>query len=122
MSRPPPGSAPAPLVLIVDDVEDTVLIYASFLEYRGFRTATAGTAKKALEIATEQRPAVIVMDYALPGTDGLSAARQLATDPGTAHIPLIMLTGHIETVRPDTVKAAGARSFITKPCLPDILE
>jgi|SRR6266850_2693283 len=122
MPRPSFGSESAPLILIVDDVEDTVLIYASFLEYRGFRTATAGTAKKALEIATEQRPAVIVMDYALPGADGLSAARQLATDPATAHIPVIMLTGHVETVRPDTVRAAGARSLITKPCLPDVLE
>src|SRR5437762_7896014 len=111
-----------PLILIVDDVEDTVLIYASFLEYRVFRTATAGTAKKTLDIATEQRPAVIVMDYALPGTDGLSAVRQLATDPGTAQIPIIMLTGHVETVRPDTVRAAGARSLVTKPCLPDVLE
>ena len=122
MTAPSHPQGPAPLILIVDDVEDTRLIYASFLEYCGFSTATAHSAKKALEVAMNEQPSVIVMDYSMPDVDGLGAARLLAAEPVTAHIPVIIITGHIDLVRPSTVKAAGACSLILKPCLPDVLE
>ena len=95
-------------ILIVDDVADTRLIYAAYLEYRGFRALTAGNAKKALELAVESRPDVIVMDFAMPGSDGISAARQLSADAATSSIPIIIVTGHVDAVRPDAVQAAGA--------------
>jgi two-component system cell cycle response regulator DivK len=121
-SLPPTSRHPTPLVLIVDDVEDTRLIYAVFLKHRGFDVSVAGTAKAALGIVAERRPDVIVMDFSMPGTDGLAATRQLASDPTTAHIPVILLTGHVEMISTDAVKAAGARRLIIKPCLPEILE
>ena len=116
-----PRSAP-PLILLVDDMEDTRLIYAALLEHRGFATIAAGGAKKAIELAVGRQPDVIVIDYAMPGMDGLSATRQLALDPLTGRIPVILMTGHVETVRAEDVKSAGARSLITKPCLPEVLE
>jgi len=122
MSAHSPSDAPPPLILIVDDVEDTRLMYESFLTYRGFRAATAGSGKKVLELALDERPDLIVMDYSMPDVDGLTAARQLAAEPITADVPFILITGHLELVTPSMAKAAGARSLILKPCLPDVLE
>jgi two-component system, cell cycle response regulator DivK len=118
---PPPAAAP-PLVLIVDDVEDTRDIYAAFLRHRGFEAVVASDAQEALAIARARSPHVIVMDYALPGGDGLAATRQLKQDPRTRAIPVILLTGHTIKVTPAAAREAGASSFTTKPCLPEILE
>jgi CheY-like chemotaxis protein len=114
--------ANAPLILIVDDVEDTRQLYAAFLQHRGFQTVEADGAKPALTIAAARRPSAIVMDFAMPDGDGLTATRQLTESTTTSHIPVIVLTGHIELVTRDEARAAGARRFITKPCAPEILE
>ena len=112
----------APLILIVDDIEDTRLMYAAFLEYRGFRAAAVNNAKAAFAVVAAGPPDLIIMDFGMPGIDGLSATRQIATDPATAHIPVIVLTGHVELVNRAAAKAAGARRLIAKPCIPETLE
>jgi two-component system, cell cycle response regulator DivK len=111
-----------PVVLIVDDDEDTRLVLAEFLRFRGLEAVVAGSAKQAFDVVAKHHPDVIVMDYAMPGTDGISAMRELATDPDAAHIPVIIMTGHLELLTAEVVRAAGARTLILKPCFPDVLE
>jgi CheY-like chemotaxis protein len=113
---------PRPVVLIVDDDEDTRLVSAEFLRFCGLDALVAGTAKQAFEVVAARRPDVIVMDYAMPGTDGISAARELAADPEAADIPVIIMTGHRELVSAEVARSAGARTLILKPCFPDVLE
>ncbi|HEV2855549.1 MAG TPA: response regulator [Thermoanaerobaculia bacterium] len=117
-----PAEAPAPLVLVVDDVDHGREIFAEYLEFRGFRVATAADGLEALEKAFELRPDVILMDLSLPGIDGWEATRRLKQDDRTRHIPIIALTAHALASAHDKAREVGCNSVVTKPCLPKDLE
>ncbi len=117
-----PSRSTRPLVLVVDDVEHGREIFAEFLEFRGFRVATAADGQEALEKAYELRPDVILMDLSLPGIDGWEATRRLKQDDRTRDIPIIALTAHALASAHDKARAAGCDAVVTKPCLPEELE
>ena len=103
MASLPPRSG-SPLILIVDDSEDTRFVYARFLEYGGFDAVTAVDAKAAMASMVPRTPDVIVMDFSLPGMDGLSATRLLKRDPQTTHVPIIILTGTLISSPPSPLE------------------
>jgi CheY-like chemotaxis protein len=118
----PGEAAAAPLVLVVDDVDHGREIFAEYLEYRGFRVATAADGLEAIEKAFELRPDVILMDLSLPGIDGWEATRRLKQDERTRDIPIIALTAHALASAHEKARAVGCSSVVTKPCLPKDLE
>ena len=120
MTAPAPGS-PAPVVLIVDDNEDTRQMYSEMLSTCGFRVRLARDGAEAISAASE-RPSVIVMDLAMPGLNGWEATRRLKTTEATRDIPIIVLTGHGLDHYRDVAVAAGCDEFLSKPCsLDDLL-
>ena len=110
-----------PLVLLIEDFDDAREMYAEYLEFSGLRTAGAADAVRGLQLAEELQPAVILMDAALPGLSGWDAIEQLKSNPKTAHIPVLMMTGHVLGDAKERALAVGAAGFIAKPCLPDEL-
>ena len=110
-----------PLVLLIEDFEDAREMYAEYLEFNGLRVATAPDAVKGLQLASELKPSLILMDAALPGLSGWDAIRELKSDPDTRGIPVLMLTGHVLGDARERALAVGADGFIAKPCLPDEL-
>ena len=112
----------APLVLVVDDVAHGREIFAEYLEFRGFRVATAADGLEALDKAFELLPDIILMDLSLPQLDGWEATRRLKGDDRTRTIPIIALTAHALASAHDKAKAAGCDSVVTKPCVPKDLE
>jgi two-component system cell cycle response regulator DivK len=122
MAVEPEGTALPPLVLIVDDVDHGREICAEYLEFRGFRVATAVDGSEALDKAFALLPDVILMDLSLPVIDGWEATRRLKKDERTKEIPVIALTAHALASAHDSAKAAGCNSVVTKPCLPKDLE
>lgn len=111
-----------PLVLVVDDVAHGREIFAEYLEFRGFRVATAADGLEALDKAFELMPDIILMDLSLPGLDGWEATKRLKGDDRTRNIPIIALTAHALASAHDKAKAAGCDSVVTKPCVPKDLE
>lgn len=112
--------APArPLVLVVDDYEDAREMYAECLDQSGFRVEQAESGEEAVAKAVALRPALIVMDLALPGMDGWTATRAIKTDDRTRSIPVVALTGHARSDASTAARDAGCDAFLTKPCLPD---
>jgi two-component system, cell cycle response regulator DivK len=111
-----------PLVLVVDDVAHGREIFAEYLEFRGFRVATAEDGFEAMEKAFELRPDVILMDLSLPGIDGWEATRRLKQDDRTRSIPIIALTAHALASAHDRAKEVGCDAVVTKPCIPKDLE
>jgi two-component system, cell cycle response regulator DivK len=105
-----------PLVLIVDDHEDSREMCATVLALAGFRSAEAIDGRDAVAEAVRLAPDCILMDLSLPGVDGLEAAHQLKADPRTRRIPVIAVSG-----RPDAAAAdeAAFAAVLTKPCAPD---
>jgi two-component system cell cycle response regulator DivK len=112
----------APLVLIVDDVEDVRDYCAEFLALRNFRVATAGDGLEALAKAEELLPDVILMDLALPLLDGWEATRRLKGDERTRHIRVIALTARPLDEARSKGLAVGCDAVLTKLCLPQELE
>ena len=121
MSHETETAAP-PLVLIVDDVDHGREICSEYLEFRGFRVATAADGQEALDKAFELLPDVILMDLSLPKIDGWEATRRLKHDERTRAIPIVALTAHALASAHEKAMEAGCDSVVTKPCLPRELE
>jgi CheY-like chemotaxis protein len=119
MSAPAP-EAPAPVVLIVDDNEDTREMYSEILSTCGFRVRLARDGAEAIAAASDL-PSVIVMDLAMPGLNGWEATRRLKTTEATRKIPIIVLTGHGLDHYREVAVAAGCDEFLSKPCSADDL-
>ena len=113
-----PNAAPAPLILVVDDMQDARDMYALYLMTHGYQVIEAADGEAALRQTQDQRPALVLMDMGLPKMDGWEATRRIKADPRTRQIPVLALSGH---TLPDSVQraqAAGVDAFFRKPCLP----
>jgi len=108
----------APLVLVVDDYEDTRRIYADYLAFAGFRVAAANDGAEAIAKAKALSPDVVVMDLAMPGVDGWTATRELKGDPRTRNIYVMAVTGFSEDEARDEAWRSGCDAFLAKPILP----
>jgi CheY-like chemotaxis protein len=107
-----------PKILIVDDEPHMLRVTELSLKRGGFQLITGRNGFDAIDQATREQPALIVMDVLMPEKDGLQALRELKQLPETKNIPVIMLTarGHIMT-RQDA-EQSGAALFLTKPFSP----
>lgn len=110
-----------PLILVVEDYDDAREMYVEYLTFTGFKVESATNGVEALEMTQRLMPDLVLMDLALPKLDGWEATRRLKSDPATAHIPVIALTGHALAGHAERAREAGCDSFITKPCVPDEL-
>jgi len=81
-------------ILIVEDSPDIAEPLADAFRFEGFRVLLAENAVLALQLASELRPDLILMDIQLPDMDGLSVARTLKSDPAVKHIPIIAMTAY----------------------------
>jgi len=108
-----------PLVLVVDDYDDAREMYAESLTVSGFRVAQAADGLRAVELAQELAPDVILMDLSLPGLDGWEATRRIKADARTSHIPIVALSGHAMSNALERARQAGCDGFVVKPALPD---
>ena len=103
------------LVLIVDDSPTDVHVMQKALEQNGFRTASAADGSEAIRKARELHPDLILMDIVMPGVNGFQATRQLANDPETRTIPVIMVTSKAQESDRVWGLRQGAVQYLTKP-------
>ena len=115
------GAGRSPLVLVVDDHEDTRQMSLIVLRSQGFSAMAACGGEAGFVCAREQQPDVIVTDLAMPDGDGWTFVQRLAADPRTAKIPVVMVTAcATESVR-DRARQENVAAFFFKPCAPDVL-
>ncbi len=102
-------------ILVVEDETETRFILAAHLRASGFEVLEAVDGLKAVKLAAEKLPEIIVMDIGLPGMDGIAATRAIKSDIRTSSIPIIILTARSRTE--DIVKGldAGAQEYLLKP-------
>lgn len=106
------------LILIVDDSPTEVFQMKKALEQGGFRVEAAADGEEAIRKAREMHPDLILMDIVMPGMDGFRATRQLANDPETRAIPVIMVTSKANESDRVWGMRQGAVDFLVKPVTP----
>ena len=109
------------LIVLVDDDPDTWYVYSRVLQHAGYRVVEASDAATGITLARSMQPALILMDYVLPGMNGWDATRTLKADPVTAHIPVIGITAYDLPDSRDHALAAGCETFLAKPSDPFIV-
>jgi twitching motility two-component system response regulator PilH len=109
------------LVLIVDDSPTDVHVMQRALEKSGFATAAAADGGEAIRKARELRPDLILMDIVMPGLNGYQATRELASDPETRSIPVIMVTSKSQESDRVWGLRQGAVDYLVKPVAADHL-
>jgi two-component system response regulator AdeR len=120
MMRDQPLAETAPLILIAEDNVDTREIYGHYLNMVGYRVEMAKDGSEAIIKARALRPDVIVMDLQMPKLNGWAAIRELQSRAETAAIPVVVLTGHdFKAYLEPAAMAAGAISYLMKPCFPE---
>jgi len=102
-------------ILIVDDDHKIVDLVRLYLERDGYRVFVAYDGLRALELARQKRPDLIVLDLLLPEVDGLDVCRILQNE---SRVPIIMLTA--KTTEADKLIGLdlGADDYVTKPFSP----
>jgi signal transduction histidine kinase len=107
---------PYTAVVVEDHPHIVQLVHMSLR--RQFKVLAAPDGLKGLELVKRERPNLVVTDLMMPGIDGLELTRRLRDDPGTRHIPIIMLTARGEL--DDRVKGLeiGVSAYLTKPFSP----
>ncbi|HEX6834200.1 MAG TPA: HD domain-containing phosphohydrolase [Rudaea sp.] len=105
----------APIVLIVDDSPDSILLLTETLKDH-YRTKIATNGPSALKAATRApQPDLILLDVSMPEMDGYELCETLKRSPVTAHIPVIFLTGRIRPAEETRGFEVGAIDYIAKP-------
>ncbi len=102
-------------VLIVDDEPKNLVLLKDILECSGYATLTAGNGKEAILVAEERMPDLILMDVHLPIMDGLAATEILKSNPDTASIPILALSGYSAPEDELAASKAGCDAYIIKP-------
>jgi two-component system cell cycle response regulator DivK len=103
------------LILVVEDNEKNRKLVRDVLQFKGYRTVEAETGEDGVALAAEHKPDLILMDYQLPGIDGIEAFRRIRNAPATAHIPIVAVTASAMPEEAKKMKEAGFDGFQTKP-------
>jgi len=103
------------LVLIVDDSPTEQHVISTALEQHGFETVIASDGEEAIAVAESRQPDLILMDIVMPGMNGFQATRQLAKNPTTAAIPVVMVTTKDQETDKVWGLRQGAVEYLMKP-------
>ena len=114
-----PHTAPhGPTILVADDSSEQRALYAEILTGAGFRVVQASDGAEAVTMVERERPSLVLMDVTMPGTSGWNAVRVLKENLSTSGVPIIVVTGLVESWDRDASIAAGADEYLAKPVSP----
>lgn len=102
-------------VLLADDDADIRELTAQVLESIGCSVTTVGDGLAALEEASKNPPALVVLDFRMPKLDGLEVTRRLRADPATRSVSIILVSASVGEQQASAALAAGADAFVGKP-------
>ncbi|HEX2754053.1 MAG TPA: response regulator [Candidatus Limnocylindrales bacterium] len=102
-------------ILVVEDNEKNMKLLRDVLQATGYRTLEASTGRQALTLATEHRPALVLMDIRLPDMDGVEMLSRLRMDERTASIPVLAVTAQAMKGDRERFKEAGFDGYLSKP-------
>jgi twitching motility two-component system response regulator PilH len=108
-------------VLVVDDMQTDRELVGKLIATLGHKAVYAENGDSAMTVAKDTKPALILLDVVMPGTNGFNACRKLKSDPATSKIPIVLLTSKGTESDKFWGKKQGADDHIVKPFKPDEL-
>ena len=102
-------------ILLVEDNEKNMKLLRDVLRAEGYRILEATSGARAVELATEHRPDLVLMDVRLPDLDGLEALGRLRGDDRTASLPVLAVTAQAMEGDRERFLAAGFDAYVSKP-------
>jgi two-component system phosphate regulon response regulator PhoB len=109
-------------ILVIEDEEDILALIQYNLIKAGYRVECATSGEEGVARATALHPDLVILDLMLPGINGFEVCRRLRAEPGTAALPVIMLTAKGEDADIVAGLDIGADDYLTKPFSPQILK
>ena len=103
------------LILIVEDNEKNRKLMRDVLQFKGYQIIETDTAEEGIRFARDRQPALILMDFHLPGMNGIEALGRLRGEPATRGIPVLAVTASAMTEDKQKILAAGFDGLQTKP-------
>lgn len=102
-----------PVIYVIDDQQSVRDALGEMLSVFGFETEKFDSADAFLKVLDPAKPACIVADVRMPGTDGIELVRELGNR--SVNLPIILISGHADIPMAVTAIKAGAEEFIEKP-------
>jgi two-component system cell cycle response regulator DivK len=102
-------------VLVVEDNELNMKLFCDLLGAFGFQTVESRDGLRAVDLAREHRPDLIIMDIQLPEISGLDLTRSIKEEPATAKIPIMAVTAFAMRQDERHVREAGCEAYMSKP-------
>ena len=107
-----------PALLLVEDDRALADLLIWHFDREGYDIVRTADGDEALLLAEERTPDLVILDWMIEGVSGIEVCRRLRRRPGTAHVPIIMLTARGE--ESDRIRGlhTGADDYVTKPFSP----
>lgn len=102
-------------ILIVDDVPDNVQLLDLMLSAQGYEVRSATSGEMALNVISELKPALILLDIMMPGMDGFEVCEKLKNDQQFCEIPIIYISSLEDVENKLKAFTCGGVDYITKP-------
>ena len=101
-------------ILVVDDEPDLREILVRVVESVGHEVVSASDGATAVARARERRPALMILDLMMPGTDGFEVLRSMRDDPELERVPVVVYTALSDPVSRQRAFGLGARGYMVK--------
>jgi CheY-like chemotaxis protein len=109
------GEVTVSKILLVEDNEMNRDMLSRRLKKKGYEVAIAIDGQQGVDMASAEKPDLILLDMSLPVMDGWEAAKRLKSDPATQQVPIIALTAHAMAGDREKSLEAGCDDYDTKP-------
>lgn len=102
-------------VLIVEDNELNMKLFHDLLEAHGYETLQTREGMKALDMAREHKPDLILMDIQLPEVSGLDVTKWIKNDAELSEIPVVAVTAFAMKGDEERIRKGGCEAYLSKP-------
>jgi len=105
-------------VLYIEDNDQNFYLVSFILSAKGYSVVRAHDGREGIDLATREKPDLILLDIQLPVMDGYATARELVKIPGVSAVPIVALTSYAMAGDREKALAAGCTGYIEKPINP----
>jgi len=109
----PPG------ILVIEDNQANIELIDFLLGAHGYTPLLASDGKEGLQLASQQRPDLVLLDLRMPGLDGYEVAAAIRKQPELAHTRIVAVTASAMAGERERIAAAGFDGYIQKPIDPE---